>query len=360
VSARNLLANMLGYHLIPCLLASAVIYLVLWLIFTVARFRRPAGRVLFLYAGLLKAALVLWAGESVSCLASHPKAFGYFFFRLPNLLPDGPPFDPRQLPAGLASSELLGSVLLVILILLLALLCYRWSRIAPVYRGVYRSRRAEASEFPEVFEAFDRLVTHAYGRRSWLRRPTLMLIRDARCPAFTMGIRSPIIVLSVDLVDKLGSRELTGILAHELAHVRRLDYLGRWLATMLRDIMIWNPFVLHWYSQLEEEQEKASDEYAARLLDDPLAVASGLVEVGAYSRGLPVASVGPLAAWRTRKSLRGLNERVGRLAEGVLDPSGRHKRPAFLLYPLLILFLAVESHVAVSLPRLYAVLSGIQ
>ena len=181
-----------------------------------------------------------------------------------------------------------------------------------------------------------------------------MVVRDAPSPAFTMGIRRPIVVLSADLVSQLAERELAGIMAHELAHVRRLDYIGRWLATILRDIMFWSPFALRWHTRLIEEQEAAADEYAAELLHDPVAVASGLVEVSAHAHRLPVVSVGPLTAWRMRTEFDKLAERIARLDHGALRQTGRAAWSTLAVYAVLAGFLMAQPRVVLPLADLPA------
>jgi Zn-dependent protease with chaperone function len=200
--------------------------------------------------------------------------------------------------------------LLAILVLILGFCVYRWARIAPIYRGLQVSELADPRLFSHAHRTFQDLVARAWQTRRWQPRPRLMVIRGDACCAFTMGILSPVVAISAGLVEQLGEPELQGVVAHELAHVRRCDYIGRWLATVVRDLMIWNPFALLWYRQLVQEQEKASDAWAAAMLDDPGAVASGLVEVAAYAGGFPLTSIGQLAAWRPGESMSHLGTRL--------------------------------------------------
>ena len=353
MSGFQLLLGIIGHHLIPCVLASAIIFVFLGLLFGPGRLRRPAHRIVFLYAALLKAGLALWAGQKVSCLALNAHVFGHFGFRLPNLAPDGFAFEPEAVATALARSDLAGSVLLVTLGLALGLLSYRWARLAPVYRDIYAARRVEARSSPAVFRIFDELLERSYPRRGWLRRPRLLIIREAPCPAFTMGIRPPIIVLSKQLVETLGEQELKGVIAHELGHVRRLDYVGRWVATILRDIMIWNPFAVLWYSQLLEEQERASDEYAAELVGNPVAVASGLVEVAACMRPVYLLGVGPLAAWNAAGDGRTLARRLALLDEMILRPPRSPKWGGFVLAAGVFTFLGLQLRLSLPLADLY-------
>jgi len=273
-------------------------------------------------------------------------------------VPDGVAFDLQESAAIPPDSDLAGRMLLAILAVILLLLCYRWARLAPVYRAVYGGRRVGRAEFPDTFRAFERLVTQACGCHRWLPQPELMIIRDEGCLAFVMGVRSPVVVLSTGLVTRLGDREVEAILAHELAHVRRLDHLGRWIATVFRDIMAWNPFVLLWYNRLVAEQEMACDEYAARLVGYLVLVASALVEAAACWHLPHQIAIGPLPAWQAggRRDVQRLSERVDRLAESIAVPRPRSWWLASVAIVLLIAFLAVQPHVTVSLPNIGEVL----
>jgi Zn-dependent protease with chaperone function len=353
VSVLRFFVGLAGHHLIPAVLASGVVFFALWLLFGLGRLRRPPDRAVFLFVAMLKAAVSVWEGEGVSCLTLHPQVLGYLTLHLPNLVPSGPPFEPHKLAAVMAGSGLARAVLLGIAVLGFLLLCYRWVRLAPVYRRIFEVRAASARDFPHVFRIFLELVDRAYGKSGILPRPRLLVIRAAPCPAFTMGIRPPIVVLSAELAESLATRELQGVLAHELAHVRRIDYVVRWAATVLRDIMVWNPFVVLWYNRLVEEQESASDAYAAELLGDPVAVASGLVEVGAHTQGLPVVTVGPLTARRGDGDLVRLQERLTRLEERVAVPGAQAEWSAPLRYPALAAFLVAQPHFVLPLADLY-------
>ena len=65
-------------------------------------------------------------------------------------------------------------------------------------------------------------------------RPRLRLCAYARPLALTCGLFRPTILLSTWMVERLDRRELEAVLAHELEHVARRDYLVIWLATATR------------------------------------------------------------------------------------------------------------------------------
>jgi len=97
--------------------------------------------------------------------------------------------------------------------------------------------------------------------------------------AFTYGIFRPTIILSTWMVEHLDLRELEAVLAHELEHVARRDYLMVWLSMILRDAFFYLPSCQTAYQQLQREKELACDDMAVRVTQRPLALASALAKV---------------------------------------------------------------------------------
>ena len=91
-----------------------------------------------------------------------------------------------------------------------------------------------------------------------------------------LGILRPIIVFPADLVEKLRTDELTLILMHELAHVRRWDNLTKLLHRLVSAVLFFHPAVWLCGRMLRREAEQACD--------DLVVCATGRSET--YARGL--------------------------------------------------------------------------
>jgi beta-lactamase regulating signal transducer with metallopeptidase domain len=87
------------------------------------------------------------------------------------------------------------------------------------------------------------------------------------------------VLLSTWMVEHLDRRELEAVLAHELGHVARRDYLVIWLATVLRDAFFYLPTSWAAYRQLQHEKELACDDAVVGTTHRPLALASALAKV---------------------------------------------------------------------------------
>ena len=91
-----------------------------------------------------------------------------------------------------------------------------------------------------------------------------------------LGILRPIIVLPTDFVEKLRTDELSLVLTHELAHVRRWDNLTMLLHRLVSAVLFFHPAVWLCGRMLRREAEQACD--------DLVVCSTGRSE--AYARGL--------------------------------------------------------------------------
>jgi Zn-dependent protease with chaperone function len=149
--------------------------------------------------------------------------------------------------------------------------------------------------------------------------PRLLVCPYARPLALTSGLFRPAVLISAWMVEHLDRRELEAVLAHELSHVVRRDYLVVWLATVLRDAFFYLPTGWAAYRQLQREKELACDDLAVGVTNRPLALASALAKV--WQQALVGPGFGlaqPLV--QTNEPIEGRIERL--LAEPVAARSG--------------------------------------
>ena len=109
--------------------------------------------------------------------------------------------------------------------------------------------------------------------------PRLLIRAFDRPLALTVGLWRPRVVLSTWMLKRLDAGELESVLAHEVAHVARRDFLVTWLATVLRDAFFYLPTSWAAYRQLQHEKELACDDLAVAVTKRPLALASALAKV---------------------------------------------------------------------------------
>src|SRR5678815_67394 len=101
----------------------------------------------------------------------------------------------------------------------------------------------------------------------------------------TIGWVRPLVILPPGLLSALTQAELESIIAHELGHVRRLDYLTNLIQQMAQALLFFHPAVWLIGRSLAVERELACDDWAVRLTGEPRRYAGCLTKVVESLRG---------------------------------------------------------------------------
>jgi beta-lactamase regulating signal transducer with metallopeptidase domain len=82
------------------------------------------------------------------------------------------------------------------------------------------------------------------------------------------GYFRPLILLPVSIVSELPIRQLEAIVAHELAHVHRVDYVVNLLQALVETVFFYHPAVWFLSKQLRIEREHCCDDIVVDVLND--------------------------------------------------------------------------------------------
>ncbi|MGK0365675.1 MAG: bla regulator protein BlaR1, partial [Saprospiraceae bacterium] len=103
----------------------------------------------------------------------------------------------------------------------------------------------------------------------------------------TIGYLKPIILLPVGLINHLSLEQTEAVLAHELAHIARKDYLFNILQSVMEVLFYFNPAVWLISSHIRRERENCCDDIAVRVCGNSLNYVKALVSVEEVSKRLP-------------------------------------------------------------------------
>ncbi len=101
-----------------------------------------------------------------------------------------------------------------------------------------------------------------------------------------IGFFKPLILLPLATINHLSTQQFEAILLHELAHVRRNDYLMNLLQSIVDTILFFNPFTWWITKNIREEREKCCDEMVLQL-SDPYHYARALLALEEPLRNRP-------------------------------------------------------------------------
>ena len=124
-----------------------------------------------------------------------------------------------------------------------------------------------------------------------------------------VGCLRPVILLPASVVTGLPASHLDAVLAHELAHVRRHDYLVNVLQSLVETLLFYHPAVWWCSRQIRIEREHCCDDLVVEACGDRVVYAHALAQLEEL-RGLQTDAVsernrraagrsGPPRAWGT-------------------------------------------------------------
>ena len=103
----------------------------------------------------------------------------------------------------------------------------------------------------------------------------------------TFGYLKPIILIPVGLIFQLTPGQLEAIIAHELAHVKRNDYLANLLQSAMEVLFFYHPCYWWMNQTVKELRENAADDIAVKIGISPQELAYSLAEVLNFSKQNP-------------------------------------------------------------------------
>ena len=98
-----------------------------------------------------------------------------------------------------------------------------------------------------------------------------------------IGHFKPVILMPIGLLNHLSLNEVEAILSHELAHIKRRDYLVNILQNIIEVLFFFNPAVLWLSKAIREERENCCDDLAIACTNDKNGYLKALVSCQEFS-----------------------------------------------------------------------------
>ena len=120
---------------------------------------------------------------------------------------------------------------------------------------------------------FDSLMTQV-----GLSRHIPLLLSSKTDVPMAIGWLKPVVLIPFSMISGLTPQQLDMLLLHELAHIRRHDYLVNFLQTLVEITLFFHPGVRWVSKQMRNEREYCSDDIAVQHCGSPLAYAHTLAD----------------------------------------------------------------------------------
>ena len=203
------------------------------------------------------------------------------------------------------------------------------------FRHYIRSRQITRTGLSRISPEL-RVFTASTARQMGIRASVGLYLSSLVDVPVTLGFLKPVILLPVVMVTHLRTEQIEAILVHELAHIRRKDYLLNLVVSVMELLFFFNPFTRMLIGQLKKEREHCCDDQVLEFRYDPHAYVSALLSLARQHRqgGLALAAIGGggdrLLLQRARKMLQ-QKKQIDR------------PRPRTLFFLLLLVLLAAGS-----------------
>jgi beta-lactamase regulating signal transducer with metallopeptidase domain len=121
-----------------------------------------------------------------------------------------------------------------------------------------------------------------------MQRPIQLLICNELDSPVTAGWWKPIILMPAALATRLPPDLIEALLAHELAHIKRHDYLINLLQSTIEAVLFFHPVVWWLSKQIRIERENIADDLAADILGEPRQLAVALAALDEFQFAGPL------------------------------------------------------------------------
>ncbi len=176
-------------------------------------------------------------------------------------------------------------------------------------RCVRSGHRLITDAAPSRDPAFTEVVDQM-RRRLGIRRSVRLIISESVNVPAVLGVIWPVLLAPPAMISGMTTDQLRTILAHELAHIRRHDYLVNLIQMVLESLLFFNPAVWWISRQVRIEREACCDALAVHAVGEAGVVVRTLANVAMSLRPRSTA----LQAFGGPSSGRSLIDRLRRMA----------------------------------------------
>ncbi len=125
---------------------------------------------------------------------------------------------------------------------------------------------------------WERFVNEMADRLGIVQNVNLYLSEFAKSP-LTIGYIKPIILLPLASINQLTTEQMEAVLLHELAHIKRADYLINILVSLVEISLFFNPFTRLLSKTIRKERENCCDDWVLHYKYDATMYAEALLRL---------------------------------------------------------------------------------
>lgn len=207
---------------------------------------------------------------------------------------------PSLFISALIKAEQWLPYLSVAYLVLMCFLCIRW---VIGYRKTQLIRSTGLSKMPAQW----RIFTSDLALQLGIKRSVQVFLSETIHTPLTIGFLKPLILIPVASINHLSAEQLEAVILHEMAHIKRYDYLLNIILSIVEISLFFNPFTQLLSKQIRKERENSCDDWVLQFQYNAASYADALLQI-ARLQTAPAAFV--MAATNPKHDLLGRIKRM--------------------------------------------------
>lgn len=122
-----------------------------------------------------------------------------------------------------------------------------------------------------------RLFTQTYAAHFGIKKQVKIYVSGIISSPLTIGFLKPVILIPIASLNNLSPDQIEAVIIHELAHIRRADYLLNLLQSIVEMVLFFNPFIQIFSKEINRERENSCDDYVLQFQYNPVQYTNALL-----------------------------------------------------------------------------------
>ena len=157
-------------------------------------------------------------------------------------------------------------------LILLAFLSFKWLQ---SYFYTKHIQQTGLSKINVDWRLFVQKLSEQLGLQ---RKVSIYLSSIVKAP-LTIGFFKPVILVPLASINHLSTEQMEAVILHELAHIKRFDYLVNLVLTLIEAIMFFNPFMQLLSKHIKRERENSCDDWVLQYEYNAATYAGALLKI---------------------------------------------------------------------------------
>jgi beta-lactamase regulating signal transducer with metallopeptidase domain len=203
------------------------------------------------------------------------------------IIPEGGDSFRSQLLSTMIRAERILPYLSVAYLVLFVIMCIRWLN---CYRFTQKLKTTGLQKADIDLKLFVKKVAAHLGIRQEVKVYLSGLVKSP----LTIGFLKPVILIPLANINQLTTEQMEAVLLHELAHIKRFDYLLNLLLSCTETVLFFNPFTQLLSKAIKKERENSCDDWVLQFQYNPATYAEALLRIAYLQQTAPAMAMAAL------------------------------------------------------------------